>query len=435
VLDVVREALFSAVMLRMSSIAAEIEQRVTKDQKELALCWGTCSNDVYEHGRYLYCLCCEPSMPCHAPGQLLPCVLHCGCCIFDGSLPGAGFCLLGNCCCCRDLPSSSYYVESATKAADENLSAYVQMIMHPYWEAALPPGVLAADDRTLSGQLTIDEYEDFIPPEAFPFLAALQKRWLEVLAEFEAAVQTAPERYFEWSDDGLYHAEKGWNVFGLVAYGEQMAFNQRLTPLTTQLLSEIPNLNLAAFSTLSPGTHLLPHKEFDGTSEVRCHLGLKTPNGAVLRVQDGEGRSKTKSWVAGEWLCFKGTALHEALNRADEPRTVLLLDFFSRPGNMTQLQSKIPDWLQQEIDNQRNMPFVSSGDSRTGEMQPEASPQPLERVGVVIDEAPNDPADANKIERANQPASTDPPESTSHTAVQSQAASTGDMEPPETQFV
>ena len=93
--------------------------------------------------------------------------------------------------------------------------------------------------------------------------------------------------------------------------------------------------------------------EFDGTSGVRCHLGLRVPpSGAMLRVQDQAGESTVKSWVAGEWVCFNGSAIHEAWNGSDEPRTVFLLDFFTGPTDLVRTRSLIPDWLNHQIEAQ-----------------------------------------------------------------------------------
>ena len=100
-----------------------------------------------------------------------------------------------------------------------------------------------------------------MPPDQLSFLAPLQENWTEVLREFEEATKTSPDTYIEWSDDEIHNddTKTGWRVFGLIAYGKDLKYNQSLAPVTTKLLAGIPNVNLAGFSTLAPGTHLLPH--------------------------------------------------------------------------------------------------------------------------------------------------------------------------------
>ena len=159
--------------------------------------------------------------------------------------------------CCMDLPHVSSYDEIAAHAIENNMAAFLKMVLHSHWEDSLPPG-MSAPDETLPISVDLDQYEAFVPPAELWFLAKLQENWQIVLQEYQHAIEEAPEHNMEWSDGDLCHKEKGWNVFGLIAYGEQLQYNQSLCPVTTRLLKDVPNLNLAGFSTLAPEAHLLP---------------------------------------------------------------------------------------------------------------------------------------------------------------------------------
>ena len=126
-------------------------------------------------------------------------------------------------------------------------------------------------------------------------------------------------------------------------------------PRTTELLLRIPALVACAacgvgeaiFSVLAPRTHLRPHCA-SSNLRLTCHLPLIVPGPCALRVG-----SETRAWTAGKSLVFDDSFEHEAripsalcllallsraadrfiptlqaFNEADEPRVVLLLNFF-----------------------------------------------------------------------------------------------------------
>ena len=74
------------------------------------------------------------------------------------------------------------------------------------------------------------------------------------------------------------------------------------------------------FSVLRPGTHILPHRGVTNTRLV-THLPLIVPPDCALRV-GGE----THVWQPDQCVTFDDTFEHEAWNRSDETRVVLILD-------------------------------------------------------------------------------------------------------------
>ena len=78
----------------------------------------------------------------------------------------------------------------------------------------------------------------------------------------------------------------------------------------------------AGFSLFRPGTHLYPHSG-EIPNVLRCHLPLVVPVGDQgLRI-GGE----TRVWQPGKCLVFDDTFEHEAWNRGDGDRVVLLVKF------------------------------------------------------------------------------------------------------------
>ncbi len=74
------------------------------------------------------------------------------------------------------------------------------------------------------------------------------------------------------------------------------------------------------FSVLAPGTHILPHHGVTNTRLV-THLALVVPDNCAIRV-GGEERG----WQEGRCFTFDDTFEHEAWNRSDQTRVVLIMD-------------------------------------------------------------------------------------------------------------
>ena len=150
----------------------------------------------------------------------------------------------------------------------------------------------------------------------FPFLSQLKRDWQHIRDELLALNKT----YFvKWPERNIYDGD--WNVFGLYKFGEKVEQHCALCPITTKLIEEIPGLLSAGFSSLAPGTYIGPH--FGYTNQVlRYHLGLVTPENCAIRVD-----KETRSWDAGSDFVFDDTQEHEAWNRGESTRVVLLLDF------------------------------------------------------------------------------------------------------------
>lgn len=89
-------------------------------------------------------------------------------------------------------------------------------------------------------------------------------------------------------------------------------------------LSDLPGRTPTVFfSLLQPGAHLPPHS---GVSNVRSiiHLPLIVPPGCGFRV-GGE----TREWEVGRAWAFDDTIEHEAWNRSDRVRAILIFDVWN----------------------------------------------------------------------------------------------------------
>ena len=158
-----------------------------------------------------------------------------------------------------------------------------------------------------------------------------------IRAEFEALAQTQTERmrpYVEFEPgqpvgqwQALNHSRQ-WSALHLIRYGEIDAINAAACPQTMAAFvdgeqPDIPGLtpNLM-FSLLAPQTSIPPHH---GVANFRVvlHLPLIVPDGCEFRVG-----ADTRSWREGEPWVFDDTIEHEAWNRSDVLRVILIADLW-----------------------------------------------------------------------------------------------------------
>ena len=101
-------------------------------------------------------------------------------------------------------------------------------------------------------------------------------------------------------------------------------------PVTTCGIESYPAIRtlvgLIYVSRMRGGTHIEPHRG-PTNLRVRCHLGIKVPEGdCAIRV--GE---ETRRWEEGRCLVFNDYFEHEAWNHTDQDRIVLIVDMW-HPG-------------------------------------------------------------------------------------------------------
>jgi ornithine lipid ester-linked acyl 2-hydroxylase len=156
----------------------------------------------------------------------------------------------------------------------------------------------------------------FYSSDNFEFTQHIEFNWQLVQEELK---QLQKANFMPWPEKSLY--KEGWDVFGLYAFGKKQDNNCKLCPETTKLVESIPGLTTAGFSSLEAGTHIVPHVGYS-KEVLRGHLGLFIPDNCAIRVG-----SETKQWQEGKCLIFDDTFEHEAWNKSNLTRIVLLFDF------------------------------------------------------------------------------------------------------------
>ena len=176
---------------------------------------------------------------------------------------------------------------------------------------------------------------EFYERSEFPWLAEMEaaipamqeelRGVIERTQEFQPYVQGHPNRPRPNNpllDDPSWGAHYFWKD------GVEVTENSIHCPRTMAALDAAPipviqeRSPMALYSVLEPGTHIAPHYGLLNTRLI-CHIPLILPPDCALRV-GGE----TRPWQAGEALVFDDSFEHEAWNRSDRRRVVLLFEIW-----------------------------------------------------------------------------------------------------------
>lgn len=173
----------------------------------------------------------------------------------------------------------------------------------------------------------------FYDPADFAWAADLEARAPEIRAELQAvlASEQGLKPYVEADPTrpNRGHALLGdpsWSAFHLLEKGKPVAGNAERCPATIAALAGLPIPHIAGrspmalFSVLQPGTHIQPHSGMLNTRLI-VHLPLIVPPECALRVGND-----TRTVEAGKLMIFDDSIEHEAWNRSDATRVVLLFE-------------------------------------------------------------------------------------------------------------
>lgn len=159
--------------------------------------------------------------------------------------------------------------------------------------------------------------------------ATIRKELIEILKEdsaFTPYVQGEANRPHS-EEEGMLN-NPAWSAFYLWKDGEVVADNAARCPNTMRALADAPLTRVRGrspavlFSLLRPGAHIPPHNGFVNTRLI-CHLPLIVPPACALRVGN-----ETRIPVEGKAWLFDDTIEHEAWNRSDRTRVILLFEIW-----------------------------------------------------------------------------------------------------------
>ena len=121
-----------------------------------------------------------------------------------------------------------------------------------------------------------------------------------------------------------------WDAYFFYVDGARVDDHHAACPETSAILAELPLDHVrdhgpeVCFSIMRPGAHILPHR---GVTNARAvlHLGLEIPAGCALHLVGVQ----ELAWQPGTCFAFDDTYEHEAWNRSEATRSVLLGDIWN----------------------------------------------------------------------------------------------------------
>jgi aspartate beta-hydroxylase len=189
--------------------------------------------------------------------------------------------------------------------------------------------------------------DEFFDREHFPWMAQIEARTDAIAAELASVLRerVGLKPYVHPQPgvpDNIWTGLAGsldWGAVFLWEYGRRNEAVCALCPETVAALEAVPQTEIprraptAFFSLLKPHTHIPPHTGVTNTRTI-IHLPLVVPPDCSFRV-GGE----TRDWRRGEAIAFDDTIEHEAWNRSDELRAVLIFDVWN--PHMTEAERRM----------------------------------------------------------------------------------------------
>lgn len=176
----------------------------------------------------------------------------------------------------------------------------------------------------------------YFQPALFDWIPALEAQTARIQEELQGLLtsEAGRERVFDNADIERVNLrgvnrEPSWNGYYFYRHGERREDNCAKCPVTAAALDALPLSRVrdhgpeVLFSVFTPGTHLLPHRGVTNTRLVG-HLPLIVPKDCALNV-GGE----IHEWREGRVVVFDDTFEHEAWNRSNAIRVVLIFDLWN----------------------------------------------------------------------------------------------------------
>ncbi|HEU4734184.1 MAG TPA: aspartyl/asparaginyl beta-hydroxylase domain-containing protein [Kofleriaceae bacterium] len=172
------------------------------------------------------------------------------------------------------------------------------------------------------------------PRDALPFADWYEAQTEAIAEEMRAVRDGDGVQPFHYDvpevQRGSLTAGGAWDAYFFYVDGEANEAHRAACPNVSSVLARLPLDHVrdhgpeVCFSIMRPGAHILPHR---GVTNARAvlHLGLEIPEGCALNVIGVE----ELHWQVGRCFAFDDTYEHEAWNRSDTTRAILLADIWN----------------------------------------------------------------------------------------------------------
>lgn len=173
----------------------------------------------------------------------------------------------------------------------------------------------------------------------FSWTAELEARTSIIQGELEALLRSQAEQFEPYvaadadrsggtAPNAHLAGDASWSAYHLLKGGEPVEGHAEHFPKTLAALEPVPmprvagRAPMALFSLLKGGAHIRPHHGLFNFRLI-CHLPLIVPPDCTLRAGN-----QHRNWREGELLIFDDSMEHEAWNRSDRQRIILLFEIW-----------------------------------------------------------------------------------------------------------
>ncbi|MEE4202393.1 MAG: aspartyl/asparaginyl beta-hydroxylase domain-containing protein [Halieaceae bacterium] len=178
-------------------------------------------------------------------------------------------------------------------------------------------------------------YHTFFPREELAWLDELESQTDVIQSELEALLAKQQHSFKPYIHSGIDRPQEShtdlmdsdnWTSAYLWEDGRPIESTIEQCPTTTDVIEELPLTKIngfspsVLFSKLAPGARIEPHTGLVNTRLI-CHLPLIVPEQCGLRVGP-----ETRITQRGSAWAFDDSIQHEAWNRSEEARVILLFD-------------------------------------------------------------------------------------------------------------
>lgn len=164
----------------------------------------------------------------------------------------------------------------------------------------------------------------FYQSSEFKFLRSSEENFPIIKSELQNLLSHKAEKNWlkTFPDYVNSKQEKAWKVFTFLFFGMKSPKHAFLCPKTAEFIYSIPEIISCDYSFMAPHTHILPHKGYS-KMVLRCHLPLIIPDSEKCAIRVGD---EIHHWEEGKLVVFDDSFEHEAWNKSDQPRVVLMFD-------------------------------------------------------------------------------------------------------------
>lgn len=163
----------------------------------------------------------------------------------------------------------------------------------------------------------------FYAVSQFDWAVMVEQHFELIKQEIDNYVQQFDDSFEPYFNSTLVDRFKSWKTSHFIFWSKRFKENCKAIPKTIALMEKIPGLTTLGISVLEADSHIKPHYG-DTNGIIRCHLGISIPEKApacALKVGD-----QLVGWEPGKLILFCDAWYHEAWNKSNKPRYVLIFD-------------------------------------------------------------------------------------------------------------